>query len=79
MSTTETITVRLPKPTRDALAVEAERRGGSIADVVRDAVSRHLNETRDAQVLAGLEERLLARIETCETHVCAQIDKLVAE
>lgn len=75
----ETITVRVPAEVQQALATEAERRGCALADVVREAVSRHLNETRDTQALAGLEARLLERINTCETHVIKQLESLVME
>ncbi len=75
---TETITVRIPSEARNALAQEAERRGCAIADVVRDAVSRHLSEARETDRLtrgfAGLSEE----IKRLEKNVLAKLDLLEA-
>ncbi|CAG0926969.1 MAG: hypothetical protein F9K21_00500 [Rhodocyclaceae bacterium] len=60
--TTKTITVRLPVEVKNTLALEAERRGCAIADVIRDAVSQHLNKTHEtdrlAQGFASLAEEI---------------------
>ncbi|MCC6143216.1 MAG: hypothetical protein IT368_05365 [Candidatus Hydrogenedentes bacterium] len=71
---TETITVRIPVEAKNALALEAERRGCAIADVVRDAVSHHLNETRETDRLTQGFASLTEEIKRVEKNV---LEKLV--
>ena len=71
---TETITVRIPVEAKNALALEAERRGCAIADVVRDAVSHHLNETRETDRLPQGFASLTEEIKRVEKNV---LEKLV--
>ena len=75
---TETITVRIPSEARNALAQEAERRGCAIADVVRDAVSRHLNETRETDRLTQGFAGLAEEIKRLEKNVLEKLDMLEA-
>lgn len=71
---TETITVRIPVEAKNALALEAERRGCAIADVVRDAVSHHLNETRETDRLTQGFAGLTEEIKRIEKNILAKIN-----
>jgi len=75
---TETITVRIPGETKNALALEAERRGCAIADVVRVAVSHHLNETRETDRLTQGFAGLTEEIKRLEKNVLEKLDTLEA-
>ncbi|HNQ57793.1 MAG: hypothetical protein DPW12_14715 [Rhodocyclaceae bacterium] len=75
---TETITVRIPAEAKNALALEAERRGCAIADVVRDAVSHHLNETRETDRLTQGFAGLAEEIKRLEKNVLEKLDMLEA-
>jgi predicted DNA-binding protein len=72
--TTKTVTVRLNVEAKNALALEAERRGCAIADVIRDAVSQHLNKTHEADRLAQGFANLAEEIRHLEKTVLEKID-----
>lgn len=57
------LTLRLPDSLLEALDQEAERRGTSTPDLMRQAANEFLSRQRDADRLAATEQRLLTAIQ----------------
>lgn len=80
MSATRTtaVTVRLGKALADQLAAQAQMEGTTNADILRKALEKYVETHEQHAMFDDLRQGLLARLESLERCVVAEIGNLVA-
>jgi predicted DNA-binding protein len=80
MSATRTtaVTVRLGKALADQLAAQAQMEGTTNADILRKALEKYVDAHEQRAMIDDLRQGLLARLESLERCVVAEIGNLVA-
>lgn len=80
MSATRTtaVTVRLGKALAEQLTGQAQLEGTTSADVLRKALEKYVESTERQAMLDDLRQGLLARLESLERCIVAEIGNLVA-
>lgn len=80
MSATRTtaVTVRLGKALADQLTAQAQFEGTTSADILRKALDRYVEASEQHAMLDDLRQGLLARLESLERCIVAEIGNLVA-
>ena len=80
MSVTRTtaVTVRLGKALADQLTARAQLEGTTSADILRKALDRYVESNERHAMLDDLRQGLLARLESLERCIVAEIGNLVS-
>lgn len=80
MSATRTtaVTVRLGKALADQLTAQAQLEGTTSADILRKALDKYVEAHEQHAMLDDLRQGLLARLESLERCIVAEIGNLVA-
>ncbi|MBC7618982.1 MAG: ribbon-helix-helix protein, CopG family [Candidatus Saccharibacteria bacterium] len=80
MSATRTtaVTVRLGKALADQLTAQAQLEGTTSADILRKALDKYVEANEQHAMLDDLRQGLLARLESLERCIVAEIGNLVA-
>ena len=80
MSATRTtaVTVRLGKALAEQLAAQAQMEGTTSADILRKALDKYVEANEQHAMLDDLRQGLLARLESLERCIVAEIGNLVA-
>lgn len=74
---TTAVTVRLGKALAEQLTGQAQLEGTTSADVLRKALERYVESTERQAMLDDLRQGLLARLESLERCIVAEIGNLV--
>ena len=79
MSVTRTtaVTVRLGKALAEQLTAQAQLEGTTSADILRKALDRYVEANEQHAILDDLRQGLLARLESLERCIVAEIGNLV--
>lgn len=75
---TTAVTVRLGKALAEQLTGQAQLEGTTSADVLRKALEKYVESTERQAMLDDLRQGLLARLESLERCIVAEIGNLVA-
>lgn len=80
MSATRTtaVTVRLGKALAEQLTTQAQLEGTTSADILRKALDKYVEGHEQHAMLDDLRQGLLARLESLERCIIAEISNLVA-
>jgi len=74
---TTAVTVRMGKPLAQQLTDQAQSEGTTCADILRKALEKYLDNQEQHAMLEDLRAGLLARLESLERSVVAEIGSLV--